>query len=677
MRNSRLFSAGVAGAIGLGLMMPTSAGADASSFPPAVDAVVNGDVTEYQWMLPAVNAAEAHTEATGAGVTVAVIDTGVDATHPDLEGQVVPGAFVQRIEDTRRFELVPATTIEQTSDDWYGHGSHVSGIIAGDDDGNGITGIAPGAQIMPVHTFPRRFYIRDIQFWKLIAQSIDFSVASGADVINMSLGGQSSGIVPTDKSAAYLEAIDLLCDAVGNARAAGTVVVASAGNSGDWGNPENVPASCDGTFTVAALAPSLERTYWSSFDATVDISAPGEDILSVDSTVADNSPTPHLMASGTSMSSPVVAGAVALVLEKHPAWTPDQVEDQLTSTAKDLGVTGRDPNYGWGIVDTAAAVGAAAPNPKKQNFFPTWYEPSWGGKNGESVVSWSPPAADTVTGYTVTVYTPTTLATYDVGGLQVRADVLLPPGAWFTVTAHTSSGDVTSYPRSRYQRGRGDSPAKLSGVKVQRDRDQVIISWDKPRDPEDIDVIRGIVHVDGSGGNGQKKIKVDQDAKFPLSVTIDIPKRARWYDLHTHLILINKDENGKTIGSTWMTPKKRSAAIYGSHVQSIASSGTRAVEVTGGLSPLNAKRACGNTTCKGESAVLVVDRGRHSDRFQVVFTSQGKFHQLVAVDRGTTQLKVRIVGPKRLDSGPFVKVSVDGKDSNGCAVAKLKATKGC
>ena len=76
-------------------LLPAGAGADSSSFPPTIDAIVNGDVEEFQWMLPAVNADEAHTVATGSGVTVAVIDTGVDDTHPDLEGQVVPGAYIQ------------------------------------------------------------------------------------------------------------------------------------------------------------------------------------------------------------------------------------------------------------------------------------------------------------------------------------------------------------------------------------------------------------------------------------------------------------------------------------------------------------------------------------------------------------------------------------------------------
>lgn len=652
--------------LGAALLVPATAGADSTSFPPAIDAIVHGDLTAYQWMLPAVNAAAAHTEATGAGVTVAVIDTGVDATHPDLENNVVPGAFIQRNEETKDFELIPSTTVEETSDDWYFHGTHVSGIIAGDDDGDGITGIAPDAMIMPIHTFPRREHIRDIQFWKLVAESIDYSVAQGADVINMSLGGQSSGIVPTDDSEKYLEAIGILCDAVDNAKAAGTVVVASAGNSGGWGNPENVPASCDGTFTVAALAPTLDRTYWSSFDAAVDIAAPGEDVLSADSTVADRSSTPHVFASGTSMSSPVVAGVAALVAEQHPSWTPDQIQDKITSTAKDLGVTGRDPNYGWGIVDAANAVGAVAPTPKPQNFFATWYESSWGGKYGESVIGWMTPSADAVTGYTVEVYTDTTMSTYNVDGQTVRADVLLPPGAWYTVTAHTTSGDVTSYPRSSDARDGGDRPANLRNASMKRNGDTMTFEWDRPREKEEVDVIRAYINL-SKGGGVSKKIKIDQSEPFPTSMKVKLPPRARSYDAYGYLVLYNKDESGDVVGVNGMGVKPGSPAIYGSHVQSIDKAGARAVEVTGAMSRLNAQRACGKSNCSGESAVLVVDRGKNNQRINVLFTSRGVFHEMVKVDRGTDALRLRIVGPKRLDSGPFTKVQVGGSGGGGSA----------
>jgi subtilisin family serine protease len=672
MRLRRAIAAVAASAVAVVPLGASSAGADADSFPSAIDAIVNGDLTEYQWMLTAVNVSEAHTEATGSGVTVAVIDTGVDSTHPDLEGRVLPGAMVKRNETTEKLELVPAT-LEEVSDDWYFHGSHVSGIIAGDDDGSGMTGIAPDAEILPVHMFPRRTGIGAVQFWKLVAQAIDFSTAQGADVINMSLGGPSSGIVPSERTAKYLEAIGLLCDAVDNAKAAGTVVVASAGNDGAWGNPENIPASCDGTFTVAALAPSLDRTWWSSFDAAVDISAPGEDVLSVDSTVADRSSTPHVFASGTSMASPVVAGAAALVIEQHPGWTPDEVQDQLTSTAKDLGVTGRDPNYGWGIVDAAAAVGAAAPSPKKQNFFSTWYEGSYGGEAGESVVSWMTPAADSVTGYTVKVYTSTTTATYDVDGTTVRADVLLPPGAWYTVTAHTTSGDVTSYPGSRYTREAGDRPHALKDTSMQRKGDSMVIRWDRPRDKEDVDKIRVIVDM-RDGGAVQKKLRIDQSEAFPTGTTVKLPRSARWDDAYAYLVLYNKDEDGNTVGANWMRVKGQSPAIYGTHVKAVDQAGARAVEVTGAMSYLNMRRVCGKNACAGESAVLVVDYGRQNKRFNVTFTERGVFHKMIGVERGTESLRMRIEGPKRLDSGPFVRVKFDTRGGGDPCIA---GTLGC
>jgi len=652
-------------------LLPLSSGADDSSFPPDVETVVHGDLEPYQWMLPAVNAKEAHTEATGSGVTVAVIDTGVDNTHPDLEGRVVPGALIQRNEDTEKFELVPATTADETGDDWYYHGTHVSGIVAGDDDGDGVTGIAPDAQIMPIHTFPRRTYMRDIQFWKFIAESIDFSVANGADVINMSLGGPSSGLVPSEDTEKYLETIAALCDSVDAAKAAGTVVVASAGNSGDWGNPENIPASCDGTFTVAAMAPTLDRTYWSSFDAAVDVIAPGEDVLSADSTVADRSSTPHVFSSGTSMSAPVVAGVAALVIEQHPGWTPQQVQDQITSTTKDLGVNGRDPLYGWGLVDAAAAVGAAAPSPKKQNFFTTWYEPSWGGENNESVISWTTPAADAVTGYTVTVYTDATTSTYNVDGNTVRVDVLLPPGAWFTVTAHTSGGDVTSYPADRYSRDSGDRPPKLDDTKTERKGDAMIITWDRPRKSErdELDMVRAVVHFDGPAG-AAKRIKVDPDEPFPTSMKIDLPRKGRWLDAHVHLIVYDKDEDGRTIGNRSWIIQPQSPALYGSRIVDVNKAGPRAVEVTGGMSRLNRNRVCGKDNCAGEQATLVIDRGKQNQRLTVTFTDNGVFHKMVEIDRGTKSLRMRIEGPKSLDSGPFQRVDLTRKGGDPCFASR-------
>ena len=661
------------------LSLPVAQGgasADLSSFPAAIDSIVHGDLEAYEWMLPAVNAEAAHTAATGAGVMVAVIDTGVDDTHPDLEGQVVPGAYVRQVGDTRRVELVPSTSTADTGDDWYFHGTHVSGIVAGDDDGNGITGVAPGAKVMPIHTFPRDVYMRDIAFWNIVSDSIEFSIATGADVINMSLGGQSSGIVPTDDSQKYLDALHAVCDSVASARAAGVVVVASAGNSGDWGNPEMVPGSCPGTFTVAAMSPSFNRTYWSSYDAAVDVIAPGEDVLSADSTVADTSPTPHVFASGTSMAAPVVAGVAALVLDQHPTWTPQQVEDQITSTTKDLGPSGRDPQYGWGLVDAAAAVGVAAPSPKQQDFFTAWYEPSWGGKNGEAVVSWSVPAADPVDGYTVRVYTDTTSSSYDVDGNTVRSNVLLPPGAWFTVTAHTVAGDVTTYPGNRWTREHGVKLPKLGHSRNVRTEDGMRVTWARPRrsEQDQIDKIRIIVRLDGRRG-ATERVVVDHGKRFPTSAMVKLPPASRWSDAQTYMVVYDVDDDGNTLGHRSWAVRPGSPAVFGSHVQRLHEAGGRLVEVTGAMSPMNRQRVCGKDDCAGERATLVVDRGRSNQRLSVVFTDEGLFHELVGIDKGTKALRLRIEGPKSLSSGPFRRFHLDGSDNNPCVA--VPRARGC
>lgn len=645
-------------ALGVGVVTPLTSVADVATYPPTIGPVVTGDVTAYQWMLPATNAVEAHTQATGAGVTVAIIDTGVDAAHPDLEGRVVPGAIVQADETTDKPELVPAT-VEQTSDDWYGHGSHVAGIVAADDDGNGVTGMAPDALIMPIDLEPRHSPIRtSAQFFTMVSTGIDYAVAQGADVINMSLGGASSGIAPSKHTQRYLNSLDALCSSVDAAVAGGTVVVASAGNSGDWGNPEQKPAACPGAVTVAALAPSFERTYWSSFDAAVDLSAPGEDVLSVDSTVAQWSPSPHALASGTSMASPVVAGVAALVMEQHPVWSAAQVADRLTNTAKDLGVAGRDPDTGFGIVDAAAAVGVGAPTPKPQPFFATWGESVWGGDSDDAVISWTTPDTAPVSGYTVTVHTDTGTTDYAVDGLTVRTNVDLPEGAWWTVTAHISSDLVTTYPQARLGGGAGDRPERLTKVHLSRHGDHLRITWAPPTVPEDIDVIRAYVRMHDPSGYTSHRIRIDQTKAFPEGMTVPLPHRARWSDIRVSLSLINRDDDGRTIGGRWQGIRRGSPALYGSHVEWIAATGRRTAEVEGHVSDLNAQRVCDNHTCAREPAVLVIDRGDHNQRIDVRYSARGTFHVTVRTAARADSLRVRIDGPKRLGSGPLVPIPV-------------------
>lgn len=640
------------------LLSPAPAAADVASYPPTVGPVVSGDVTAYQWMLAATNAEAAHTQATGAGITVAVIDTGVDASHPDLEGRVLAGAIVKADETTGEPVLVPAT-VEETSDDWYGHGSHVAGIVAADDDGNGMTGMAPDAQILPIDVEPRRSPIGSAaQFFTMVSAGIDFAVDAGADVVNMSLGGVSSAIAPSKNTQPYLDALDDLCASVDAAVAAGTVVVASAGNSGDWGNPEQKPAACPGAVSVAALSPSLDRTYWSSFDATVELSAPGEDILSVDSTVAEQSPTPHVLASGTSMAAPVVTGVAALVMEEHPAWDAEQVADHMMSTAMDLEVTGRDPDTGFGMVDAAAAVGAVAPDPAPQSFLATWGEEVWGGDEDDAVISWTTPDVEPVTGYTVTVHSDAGTTDYPADGLAVRADVDLPDGAWWTVTARFGGREVTTYPQMRLGGGAGDRPERLRKVRLSRSGDRLQITWAQPDDPTDIDVIRAHVRMRDPGGSAGRRIVIDQTKDFPDGMTVPLPRRARWADIRVALSLINRDDDGRVIGGRWQDVRRGSPALYGSHVEWIAATGRRTVDVEGRVSDLNAQRVCGNHTCAREPAVLVVDHGRDRERIDVRFSALGTFHTTLTVAPRADTLRVRIIGPKSLSSGPFVRIPV-------------------
>ena len=662
MRAPRVLSILSVSVVLASLGLPSLALADADSYPSTIGPVVLGDLTGYQWMLPATNAEQAHAEATGTGVTIAVIDTGVDASHPDLEGRVVAGAIVRSDRDGKPV-LVPAT-VEQTSDDWYGHGSHVAGIAAADDDGNGVTGIAPDAQVMPIDLEPRRNPIDGSpQFFNMVAAGIDFAATHGARVVNMSLGGASSGIAPGNEyTKRYLKALDTLCTSVNTATESGVVVVASAGNEGTWGNPEMKPAACPGAVTVAALSPTFDRTYWSSYDAAVDIAAPGEDILSLDSTVADVSGTPHLLASGTSMAAPIVTGSAALVIEQHPSWTAQQVADRLTSTAQDIGIPGRDPESGFGIVDVAAAVGVAGPDAAPQNFMATWYQDVWGAKGDAAVVSWTPPHAGAVLGYTVSVHSDEGVTVVDVDGMTVRANVLLPAGSWWTVTAHLPSWDLVTYPQSP-DSSTEVPPERLTGIHMSRSGDRIHITWNVPNDTSKVDKITAFVDYSDKSGGGQGKVRVDPDKPFPTAMTVRLQDsgpwlRGRWLDAHVVLYQINRDDEGRYIGSRWQRVNRDSPALFGSHVAWIAELAPQQAELEGSLSPLLAGRVCGTPTCSGEHAALVIKRGDRTQRLPVVFNARGTFHTTVSIRRGQEKLTLKVIGPLRLESGPFVRLPI-------------------
>ncbi|MFS8498552.1 MAG: type VII secretion-associated serine protease mycosin, partial [Micromonosporaceae bacterium] len=284
-------------------------------------------VRDAQWHLDYLDLATAHQLTRGEGVTVAVIDSGVDATHPDLAGNVLPGIdLVDRDNDN-------AWTPEA-------HGTGVAGVIAahghGPDGGDGVLGVAPAATILPIRVSPDD---DEQPTSHLISEAIDEAVAAGATVINISL---SSGRSELDAAA------------VAEARRNDVVVVAAAGNRPDV-ETVTFPAALPGAVAVGATDRDGTHADFSVTGPELALSAPGSDIV----TTGLNGE--YVVASGTSVAAPMVAGAAALVRARFPDLSADEVVHRLVSTATDAGEPGWDEVYGHGIVNVVAALTADVP----------------------------------------------------------------------------------------------------------------------------------------------------------------------------------------------------------------------------------------------------------------------------------------------------------------------------
>lgn len=271
-----------------------------------------------QWALPKIGAPTAWSIITNtAAITVAVIDSGVDLSHPEFAGRLLPGwNFVDK---------------NDNPNDDYGHGTHVAGIIAAaGNNGIGIAGMAWGVPILPLKVLNAS----GAGYGSDLILALDAARERGAKIVNISLG-------TTTNSVALQEAID-------RAVAAGMLVVASAGNTGGNGNTPVYPGASFGVLSVAATDAADRRASFSTRGSTVGVAAPGVSILS---TYRGGG---YLTMSGTSMSSPLVAGLAALIWSRNPALTAAQVRQQIVDSAVDLGLPGRDDEYGAGRIDAAA-----------------------------------------------------------------------------------------------------------------------------------------------------------------------------------------------------------------------------------------------------------------------------------------------------------------------------------
>lgn len=303
----------------------------------------NNDEGVSQWYLSNIKAREAWAVMKTAElepVTVAVVDTGADVNHEDLKNMIheksarIEGSEIKKLEGDSSYE---------------GHGTHVSGIIAAEsNNGKGITGVASGAGNGVVKLMVIDATCQDApgEYFDTygIVSAIDYAVENGAKVINMSLGG---------------EGVDLVMEeAVQHAFASGVTVVAAAGNEGT--DATVTPSDCNETISVCNTtredrryeAADLFGVSGSNYGQAKDISAPGTTIISTIPKGYDNY-------TGTSMATPMVTAAAAMVCAVNPDLTPAQVKNILCGTARDIDEEGFDYYTGYGVVNIYDAVNAA------------------------------------------------------------------------------------------------------------------------------------------------------------------------------------------------------------------------------------------------------------------------------------------------------------------------------
>ncbi len=311
----------------------------------AGSAAADGIRDNQQWVLGMLKVSAAWTVTAGAGVTVAVIDSGVNAYVSDLAGSVTTGPDYTGV------------TTSPSSRDWDIHGTWMASLIAGhghDGGVSGVIGIAPKSRILSIRVIPDRDdphynqYEREQEtlIQQSLAKGISYAVAHGAQVISMSIG--------------YSAPSSTVKQALQDAYDHGVVVIASAGNSGEQSGsgrgaepPESFPANYPGVISVGAVDSSGAVAGFSSANLSVQVAAPGKSIP------AQGRDGQYWSVSGTSPACALVAGVAALIKSRYPGLAPDLVASALTSTTTGRPAGGYDSQVGFGIVNAAAALARA------------------------------------------------------------------------------------------------------------------------------------------------------------------------------------------------------------------------------------------------------------------------------------------------------------------------------
>ncbi|MFI1397825.1 type VII secretion-associated serine protease mycosin [Streptomyces sp. NPDC020681] len=290
-------------------------------------------IREQQWHLDVMKADEMWQTSTGKGVTVAVIDSGVDDTLADLKGQVLPGLDLSQ---------------EQAGDentDYDGHGTGMASMIAGTGKrpgGKGAFGLAPGAKILPIR-LPKGDEGTNLadnpKLWNgSVAKGIRFAADSGARVINISQATRDSS--------------DVIAEAVKYALGKGSLIFAGVGNDGDAGNEVMYPAATPGVVGVGAVDRSIGVTAESQRGPQVDLGAPGDEIVA-----ACGGGTQICKSHGTSDATALASASAALIWSKYPKWTNNQILRVMINTAgKAKSGKARTDFIGYGVVRPRIAL---------------------------------------------------------------------------------------------------------------------------------------------------------------------------------------------------------------------------------------------------------------------------------------------------------------------------------
>ncbi|WP_461297199.1 S8 family serine peptidase [Streptomyces harbinensis] len=301
------------------------------------------DTPQHPWYFDTYRIEDVWEHTTGEGITVAVIDSGVDPTLPELQGQVLDGTDL-------------TASPQGAHADTDGHGTDMAALIAGTGEGSGIQGLAPGVKILPI-----RMTLGGVSLGgtERFGEGIIHAIESGAKVINISQGGT----IPEDE----------LSEAIALAARHDVLIFAGTGNEGERTNHLAAPASLPGVVGVGAVNSSGERSPYSTYGPQVSLAAPGDDVpghcgdISGPACIRDEG--------GTSSATALASASAALIWAQHPDWTKNQVLRVMLNTAERPDDQRRDDYTGYGIVrpDRVVLDGEGDPgDPDSPPIFRDW-----------------------------------------------------------------------------------------------------------------------------------------------------------------------------------------------------------------------------------------------------------------------------------------------------------------